>query len=583
MSKVKTNVSKKIKKTSIKSLLMIPLITLAIVAVVSNIISLASLSGVNSSAEKIVDVDLTGVSMLGDIQKQALEIHTKALSHIVATDSSTMIRLVEEIKAEQTELDKNLLEVKKYVDDEKIYNELLDNYEEFKHSIVFLIGASANGRTEAAYGYANGDVSEYGDKMQSGITKLIDASKESSNQSRDEFEGTYAMAISIGAVTIFISGVLVIFVLYIVIRRIMMPVGRAAKSVSEIVEGIEAGHGDLTKRIQVDFNDEISSLCSGINTFMETLQGILKIIQMNSDKMNGVVTDVLSSVKNSNDSATDLSALTEELSATMQEVSNNAQTINANADSVRDDVNIIACRSDEINQYSMEMKDRASRMEAAARNNAANTKEKVNNILEVLNRAIEESKSVDKVNELTNDILSISSQTNLLALNASIEAARAGEAGKGFAVVADEIRILADSSRETANNIQGINSIVTNAVHNLSEQTNTLILYITDAILPEFEQFVKSGEQYNNDAAYIKDTMEEFNKRTDELKKVISEIAESIGTISDAIDEGARGVSGVADSTQVLVEDMEHISGKMNNNEEIAKDLMKETEIFTNL
>ena len=581
--KIKNDIDKKTKKSSIKTLLMIPLIILAVVAILSNVISLVSLSKVNSSAEEIVDIDLVGVSMLGDIQKQALEIHTKALSHIVATDSTTMIKLVEEIKNEQAELDGNLADVKKYVDDEKTYKELMENYESFKHSIVFLIGASANGKTEAAYGYANGDVSSYGDKMQSAITKLIEDSKDSSQQAREQFESTHALAAGIGGFTIILSCVLVVFVLYIVIRRIIYPIGKAAKSVSEIVSGIEAGEGDLTKRIPVDFNDEISALCRGINTFMDNLQGILKTIQMNSDKMNDVVTEVLGSVKNSNDSATDLSALTEELSATMQEISNNTSTINNNAESVREDVNVIAERSDEINQYSMEMKDRASTMEEAARTNAENTKEKVHDILEVLNRAIEESKSVDKVNELTNDILSISSQTNLLALNASIEAARAGEAGKGFAVVADEIRQLADSSRETANNIQGINSIVTNAVHNLSEQADILIQYITDSILPEFEQFVKSGEQYNSDAAYIKDTMEEFNKKTDALKQVISEIAESIGTISNAIDEGAEGVSGVADSTQVLVQDMENISKRMDNNQEIAEDLMKETEIFTKL
>ena len=581
--KIKNDIDKKTKKSSIKTLLMIPLIILAVVAILSNVISLVSLSKVNSSAEEIVDIDLVGVSMLGDIQKQALEIHTKALSHIVATDSTTMIKLVEEIKNEQAELDGNLADVKKYVDDEKTYKELMENYESFKHSIVFLIGASANGKTEAAYGYANGDVSSYGDKMQSAITKLIEDSKDSSQQAREQFESTHALAAGIGGFTIILSCVLVVFVLYIVIRRIIYPIGKAAKSVSEIVSGIEAGEGDLTKRIPVDFNDEISALCRGINTFMDNLQGILKTIQMNSDKMNDVVTEVLGSVKNSNDSATDLSALTEELSATMQEISNNTSTINNNAESVREDVNVIAERSDEINQYSMEMKDRASTMEEAARTNAENTKEKVHDILEVLNRAIEESKSVDKVNELTIDILSISSQTNLLALNASIEAARAGEAGKGFAVVADEIRQLADSSRETANNIQGINSIVTNAVHNLSEQADILIQYITDSILPEFEQFVKSGEQYNSDAAYIKDTMEEFNKKTDALKQVISEIAESIGTISNAIDEGAEGVSGVADSTQVLVQDMENISKRMDNNQEIAEELMKETEIFTKL
>ena len=81
------------------------------------------------------------------------------------------------------------------------------------------------------------------------------------------------------------------------------------------------------------------------------------------------------------------------------------------------------------------MKANAEKIESDARYNMVQTGEKVGNILDVLNKAIEDSKSVDQVNNITNDILNISSQTNLLALNASIEAARAGEAGKGFAVV----------------------------------------------------------------------------------------------------------------------------------------------------
>ena len=145
---------------------------------------------------------------------------------------------------------------------------------------------------------------------------------------------------------------------------------------------------------------------------------------------------------------------------------------------------MIAHKSGEINEFSKEMKANADKMESDARNNMDKTNETIGIILEGLGKAIEDSHSVGQVTSLTNEILNISSQTNLLALNASIEAARAGEAGKGFAVVADEIRGLADSSRETANRIQQINSVVVAAVNNLSDNANELVGYIQNAILP---------------------------------------------------------------------------------------------------
>ena len=186
------------------------------------------------------------------------------------------------------------------------------------------------------------------------------------------------------------------------------------------------------------------------------------------------------------------------------------------------------------------------------------------------------------VKDQTSAIDNISSQTNLLALNASIEAARAGDAGKGFAVVAEEIRQLADSSRQTANRIQEINGIVTNAVHNLSGNANNLVDYLNESILPEFKNFVDSGVQYRENATYIESVMNEFTEKTDALKNAMDEIAGSISTITDAISEGAKGVNGAAESTQLLVVDMEKISSRMDKNEAIAKALQKETDIFTN-
>jgi methyl-accepting chemotaxis protein len=370
--------------------------------------------------------------------------------------------------------------------------------------------------------------------------------------------------------------------LYVVFVLVIKKLSRANHEINEIIKDIDKCQGDLTKRVSIMSNDEIADLGIGINTFMEKLQRIMKMIIENSQKLESVVNEVQNNVRTSNDSASDLSAVTQELSATMQEIGHSSTVINQNTDSVRSEVEAIAIKSNNINDYSRQMKEYADKIEANAKANMRETSAKVQEILDVLSQAIEESKSVEQVNGLTNDILSISSQTNLLALNASIEAARAGEAGKGFAVVADEIRQLADSSRATANRIQEINGVVTNAVHNLAEHANNIVEYLNNSILPEFENFVSSGETYRDNATYIENVMNEFSAQTDGLKNAVDEIAASIGTITDAIDEGARGVTGAAESTQVLVTDMENISSRMDVNQQIAVALQKETDVFKN-
>lgn len=168
------------------------------------------------------------------------------------------------------------------------------------------------------------------------------------------------------------------------------------KELNSIIKGVEQGQGDLTRRVSILSNDEIADLGNGINTFMDKLQNIMKMIIQNSNEMEVVVNEVQESVKASNDSASDLSAVTEELAATMQEVGNSAGAINGNADSVRSEVDNIAEKSNSINNYSKEMKNNADQMESNARNNMKETGAKVKEILDVLNRAIEDSKSVDQ-------------------------------------------------------------------------------------------------------------------------------------------------------------------------------------------
>jgi len=572
------------KRLSITIIILVPVFILGALAIYSNIAAINSLKRVNSTAVTISDEHMVNISQLSNIEKELQEIHKKALSHIIATDLDTLIATVAEVRAEEEILDGYLIEYKNSLleADAAAYDSLVKNYETMKYEIANLMAFSGNAEKETAFALANGTIKQCSDEMQRQVEIMMEYAQQSATQASEALTAEYSKAVFKNTVIVVLSVVALFITLYSVFILIIRKLIVANHEINDIINGIDQSQGDLTKRISILSNDEIADLGNGINTFMGKLQSIMKMIIENSRKLEEVVSEVQESVRTSNDSASDLSAVTEELSATMQEVGHSATIINQNADSVRSEVEMIADKSSSINDYSKKMKENADKMESDAKTNMQETSTKVQEILEVLNQAIEDSKSVEQVNGLTNDILNISSQTNLLALNASIEAARAGEAGKGFAVVADEIRQLAASSRETANRIQEINGVVINAVHNLAGHSNNLVEYMTDAILPEFENFVSSGEQYRDNATYIEGVMNEFTAKTDDLKRAVDEIAKSIETITDAIEEGARGVTGAAESTQVLVEDMENISNRMDENQQIAAALQKETDVFKN-
>ncbi len=572
------------KRLSITIVILVPVFILGVLAIFSNITAINNLRRVNTTAVTISDEHMVNISRLSDIEKELQEIHKKALSHIIATDLDTLIATVAEVRAEEEILDTYLVEYKDSLvaADPSAYNTLVSNYETLKYEIANLMAYSGNAEKEMAFALANGTIKQCSDEMQRQVEIMMESAQASASQASEALTVEYNRSVFNSMIIVGLSVVALLITLYGVFILIIRKLIVANREINEIINDIDQSQGDLTKRISILSNDEIADLGNGINTFMGKLQSIMKMIIENSRKLEEVVNEVQQSVRTSNDSASDLSAVTQELSATMQEVGHSATIINQNAESVRSEVEIIAEKSNSINDYSRKMKENADAMESNAKANMQETGTKVQEILEVLNQAIEESRSVEQVNGLTNDILSISSQTNLLALNASIEAARAGDAGKGFAVVADEIRQLADSSRATANRIQEINGVVTNAVQNLAGQSNNLVEYMTNSILPEFENFVSSGEQYRDNATYIEGVMNEFASKTDDLKHAVDEIASSIETITDAIDEGAKGVTGAAESTQVLVTDMENISNRMDENQLIAAALQKETDVFKN-
>lgn len=572
------------KKLSTK-LILIPVFVVGFVSVISSGLSLKNLSKVNDAASQIVDTSMVGTEMLNDIEMETVNIHTLALAHIISTDLSSMIDIVSEVRNHEEKLKQLLDDYNPYVtlETKRNYRIICENYTSLVKECGNVMAYSAAGKNEEAYKTANGSIAKYSNNIEKAISSMREHVNSVTQEERKSLESTYRASVVTCTFTIAISIIALLFVVFAVVTMVIKPLLRTQKEINGIIVNIDNKKGDLTQRVTPINNAEVDAVGKGINVFMTKLQAIFKAVVTNSARMERVVDDVRQSVQTSNSSVSDLSALTEELSATMQDISENASVINANTDNVAKEVELIAEKTDELTGYTKDMKAHAQSMESVARTNMESTDRKVSEILEVLQKAIEDSNSVKQVNSLTNDILNIASQTNLLALNASIEAARAGEAGRGFAVVASEISQLAAASQEAANNIQRINAVVTNSVTNLSDNANGLVSYINDSILPEFERFVESGVEYNDKASFIEGTMTDFKEKTDSLKQSMLEISSSINTISHAINEGVNGVVSAADSTQLIVEDMDNISHKMDENYEIADSLKKETSIFIKL
>jgi len=272
----------------------------------------------------------------------------------------------------------------------------------------------------------------------------------------------------------------------------------------------------------------------------------------------------------------ELSASMEEVAATLDEITTGAQEILSASKEMSDE-------AETGKEFVAGVKGTAVSMRSDAQTSKENTTAMIQEIRAMLEVAIANSRSVEKINELTDEILSISSQTNLLALNASIEAARAGEAGKGFAVVADEIRVLAENSKNTANNIQSISGLVTNAVEELATDANKMIEFIDSAVLADYDKFVDMANSYHNDADHMDEILQNFYGNASKLAETMAQMTEGIDGINIAVDESAQGVTMAAQSTAQLVDALVSIKSESDTNKDISEELQGEVKKFKNI
>ncbi len=367
------------------------------------------------------------------------------------------------------------------------------------------------------------------------------------------------------------------------LRFIIKPAVNAGNTMTQVIDGISQGKGDLTTRFTIKSKDEIGTLLAGINAFMDQLQDIIKTIRSESANLSSSVDHLNNEIQVSNESTANVSAVSEELAANMIEINHTVEMLVQSANNISEQADAMNTRISEGYSFVNEVQVRANDVKDFSVTNKKNAETMIGERRANLNEAIENSKNVEKINKLTEDILSISSQTNLLALNASIEAARAGEAGRGFAVVADEIRVLADSSRDTANNIQSISKLVNDAVALLSKNADEILNYIDESVLNDYQQFVSYSEQYYQDAESMKGILGEFQQNSNNLTSTLSEVSRSVDNVNQAVSESSSGISMVADEATKLAGSMSDIRNEAETNSKISKSLQAEVEKFVNI
>lgn len=476
----------------------------------------------------------------------------------------------------------NIGNLSEYTNDDDVvaaYGTLLSTMTDFSNYCTEILAKAGEGDFDSV-GTMVTDLKTYIEPAQAAMNAYEELLSEKQTDIQNRSISTISRTCNLSVVFIVLFLVAIVVVVAIVIVTIAKPAKKSGILLGQIVEKIESGEGDLTERILVKTKDEIGQMSEGINSFLDQLQGVMRKLKQESERMMISVETVRGQINDSNENASSVSAAMEEMSASMEEMSATLGQLATGSDDVLREINTITSEVNGGVQLVLDIKKRAQDMHQSTVESKESAGQIIVDIRKTLETAVEESRSVEQINELTGEILNITSQTNLLALNASIEAARAGEAGKGFAVVADEIRILADNSRDTANNIQSISNQVTKAVEKLAQNAEGMLRFIDEKVIKDYDGFVEVVEQYEKDADSVNDILSQFAGNTNDINDTIQSMNTGINDIATAVDESAKAIVSVAENAVSLVNAISQIQQETENNQEISLQLSNEVNRF---
>ncbi len=387
---------------------------------------------------------------------------------------------------------------------------------------------------------------------------------------------------SLNSIVILIVGIgLVLMVVSVVISIILATsITHGLHVVNTKVSDLVSNDGDLTQKIYVSSNDEVSDIADNINNLLAYIRSVVGSINNSSTELSHSVDMALKTTGRTNEQLESVAATMEEMSAAMEETSASLQQVQNSTQAIGDSVRGMYESVQNGTSYATQMKKRADEMVKDAKKETSSARDAADKMALSLNEKIEKSKAVEKISALTQTILDIASQTNLLSLNASIEAARAGEHGRGFAVVAGEISSLASNSADTAKQIQTISEEVIFNVNELVNESKRMVDFVREKTIAGYEQLQDTGVQYQKDAESISTMMDAIEGSSESIEASMQDVANAMNDVSTAVEESARGVSDVANAVTDMSANMAENNNVAGENAEIAKNLDQEVNKF---
>ncbi len=559
----KDNTGKRKRGVGIGIKIMGLLLLLAITAISCVGVLVWTLQSVIGTSDQIVSEQVAEQEKISTLSRQFTYINSQVLTHVMTTNSVTMDTLSEKILQDITDMEQQIEEFGYLLSEGDERKEALDSASaelaKYRKTVESLLVTSAENKTQA-YVSATSNLPMFNEHIENYMNRMLEITAQEMEQAQGQMEQSAARVPGIISVASIALLVVVIVIMLGLRLWVIGPVKKATKQVDELVEGIRCNKGDITKRIHVGSRDEVGRLAIAINDLVAQMQIIIRAITEGCGQMEEKQADIISNVEKVNATA----------DHTMQNLgimSEGMQLVTGAIDGVQQDTGVLDHTVENMlevaqngRDYAADIKEKAGKMKATAVESKQEATLVMKEIDTAMTESIANSRQIHKITELTEEILGIAGTTNLLALNASIEAARAGEAGRGFAVVAEEIRKLADSSRESANNIQEISNRVVESVEELSENATRLLEFMNTRVMKDYDALEDTGSNYHEAADHVDEMMNEFGQKIDELLSVLQNVNTANTQMEATVGDSTEKLSAVEKNNQGLQQEMKDIS-----------------------